>query len=102
VREGDPLVVHSLDRLARNLEDLLGLVRTLTDRGVTVTFVSERLTFTGGEVDKAGAMATMMLQMLGAVAQFERSLTNQGASARRHRHCQEQGRLSWKKAIPDS
>ena len=74
LREGDTLVVHALDRLARNLEDLLGLVRKLTARGVTVEFVSERLTFTGNETEKAGAMSQLMLSMLGAVAQFERSL----------------------------
>jgi DNA invertase Pin-like site-specific DNA recombinase len=51
VREGDVLVVHSLDRLARNLEDLLGLVRKLTERGVTVEFISERLTFSGDDQD---------------------------------------------------
>ena len=74
VREGDTLVVHSLDRLARNLEDLLTLVRKLTERGVTVEFITERLTFSGDDQDKASAMAQLMLSMLGAVAQFERSL----------------------------
>jgi DNA invertase Pin-like site-specific DNA recombinase len=36
LREGDELFVHSMDRLARNAEDLLRIVRELTDRGVTV------------------------------------------------------------------
>ena len=39
VREGDVLVVHSMDRLARNLEDLRSIVRDLTGRGVQVQFV---------------------------------------------------------------
>lgn len=46
VREGDTLVVHSMDRLARNLHDLRRLVRELTRRGVKVQFVKENLTFT--------------------------------------------------------
>ncbi len=36
VREGDTVVVHSMDRLARNLDGLRGLVRDLTGRGVRV------------------------------------------------------------------
>ena len=70
VREGDTLVVHSMDRLARNLEDLRRVVRELTGRGVRVEFVKESLTFTGED----SAMGTLLLSMLGAVAEFERSL----------------------------
>src|SRR5450756_2562864 len=47
VREGDEVLVHSMDRLARNLEDLRALVRTLTGKGVRGSFITERLTFTG-------------------------------------------------------
>lgn len=46
-REGDILHVHSMDRLARNLDDLRSLVRQLTAKGVTVQFHKENLTFTG-------------------------------------------------------
>jgi DNA invertase Pin-like site-specific DNA recombinase len=35
VRAGDTLVVHSMDRLARNVEDMLRLVREMNDRGVS-------------------------------------------------------------------
>nr|WP_255800886.1 recombinase family protein [Mycobacteroides abscessus] len=70
VREGDTLVVHSMDRLARNLEDLRRLVRELTGRGVKVEFVKESLTFTGED----SPMSTLLLSMLGAVAEFERSM----------------------------
>ena len=70
VRDGDTLVVHSMDRLARNLEDLLRLVRELTGRGVKVEFVKENLTFAGDD----SAMSTLLLSMLGAVAAFERSM----------------------------
>ena len=46
LRDGDVLVVHSMDRLARNIADLLHTVETLNTRGVVVEFVKESLTFT--------------------------------------------------------
>jgi len=64
------LVVHSMDRLARNMGDLQNIVKDLTDKGVTVEFVGERLIFTGND-DK---YATLMLHILGGVAQFERAI----------------------------
>lgn len=70
IREGDHLYVHSMDRLARSLRDLEGIVKDLTGRGVAVTFASQGMTFTGDD----SPMNTFMLQMLGAVGQFERSL----------------------------
>lgn len=70
VREGDTLVVHSLDRLARNLTDLRELVTELTQRGIKVEFVKEHLTFTGED----SPMANLLLNLLGSVAEFERSL----------------------------
>jgi len=69
-REGDTLVVHSMDRLARNLTDLRKLVSDLTARGVVVEFMKEHLTFTGED----SPMANLLLSMLGAVAEFERAL----------------------------
>ena len=47
VREGDTIVVHSMDRLARNLVDLRCLVQKTTKRGIHVEFVKDNLTFTG-------------------------------------------------------
>ena len=70
LREGDTLHVHSMDRLARNLDDLRRIVKDLTGRGVAVRFEKESLTFTG----EASPMANMLLSMLGAVAEFERAL----------------------------
>lgn len=70
-RAGDTLVVHSMDRLARNLGDLKTLVESLTSKGVAVEFVKERQTF---RPDQDDPMATLMLHLLGAVAQFERDL----------------------------
>jgi DNA invertase Pin-like site-specific DNA recombinase len=73
VREGDTVLVHSMDRLARSLRDLEGIVTGLTERGVSVSFVSQGMTFTGDD----SPMNTLMLQMLGAVSQFERSLISE-------------------------
>ncbi len=70
VRKGDVVVVHSMDRLARNLDDLRRIVKNLTDRGIRVQFLKESLTFTGED----SPMANLLLSMLGAVAEFERSL----------------------------
>jgi len=70
-RTGDTLVVHSLDRLARNLVDLLNIVEELNSRGVSVKFLKENLVFTTSEGDP---FSKLTLQMLGAFAQFERSL----------------------------
>jgi DNA invertase Pin-like site-specific DNA recombinase len=70
VREGDTLICHSMDRLARNNEDLLRTVRELAEKGVAVQFLKEGLTFTGDD----SPMNQLLLSMLGAVAQFERAL----------------------------
>jgi DNA invertase Pin-like site-specific DNA recombinase len=70
VREGDTVVVHSMDRLARNLDDLRRLVQQLTKRGIKIEFVKERLTFTGED----SPMANLMLSVMGAFAEFERAL----------------------------
>jgi DNA invertase Pin-like site-specific DNA recombinase len=69
-RDGDTVVVHSMDRLARNLDDLRALVQGLTHKGVRVEFVKESLVFTGED----SPMANLMLSVMGAFAEFERSL----------------------------
>lgn len=69
-RDGDTLVVHSMDRLARNLDDLRALVHALTRKGVRVEFAKEGLVFTGED----SPMANLMLSVMGAFAEFERSL----------------------------
>jgi DNA invertase Pin-like site-specific DNA recombinase len=70
VRTGDTVVVHSMDRLARNLDDLRRIVKTLTHKGVRIEFVKEHLTFTGED----SPMASLMLSVMGAFAEFERAL----------------------------
>jgi DNA invertase Pin-like site-specific DNA recombinase len=73
VREGDVVVVHSMDRLARNLDDLRHLVKTLTQKRVAVQFIKENLTFSGDDTP----MANLMLSVMGAFAEFERSLSKE-------------------------
>jgi DNA invertase Pin-like site-specific DNA recombinase len=70
VRDGDTVVVHSMDRLARNLDDLRRIVQNLAKRGVRIEFVKESLTFTGED----SPMANLMLSVMGAFAEFERAL----------------------------
>lgn len=69
-RNGDTVIVHSMDRLARNLDDLRSVVQKLTGRGVRVEFVKENLTFTGDD----SPLANLMLSVMGAFAEFERAL----------------------------
>jgi DNA invertase Pin-like site-specific DNA recombinase len=70
VREGDTVIIHSMDRLARNLDDLRRLVQLLTNKGIHIEFIKEGLTFTGED----SPMAHLMLSVMGAFAEFERAL----------------------------
>jgi len=69
-RSGDTVIVHSMDRLARNLDDLRRIVQTLTEKGARIDFVKENLSFTGED----SPMANLMLSVMGAFAEFERAL----------------------------
>lgn len=67
VREGDIFVVTKLDRLARSVADLWGIVRHLEEKQVTLRILDQSL-------DTGTATGKMMLSMLAAVAQFEREI----------------------------
>tara|TARA_R110000851_G_scaffold311142_1_gene471196 strand:+ start:3400 stop:4023 length:624 start_codon:yes stop_codon:yes gene_type:complete len=71
MREGDTIHVHDISRMARNIVDLQTLIKTINNSGCTVVFHKEGLTFTGNTNDP---MQTLMLQMLGAVYEFERAM----------------------------
>ncbi len=71
IRDGDVLHIHSIDRLARNLFDLLDLVKTILAKGATIHFHKEAMTFTP---DTENPTQTLYLNILGSIAQFERSL----------------------------
>ena len=70
IREGDTVRVASLDRLARNLDDLRRLVETMTTEGIRVEFIKEGLAFTGED----SSLSKLLLSVMGAFAEFERSL----------------------------
>ena len=71
IRDGDVIHIHSMDRLARNTRDLLNLVEEINSKGCQVIFHTEHLTF---EPNKTDPYQVLMMTMLGAVAQLERSL----------------------------
>jgi DNA invertase Pin-like site-specific DNA recombinase len=73
VHQGDTVFCHSMDRLARNLDDLRRIVLGLTERGVHIVFVKENLTFTGED----SPMSNLLLSVMGAFAQFERELSRE-------------------------
>lgn len=70
LREGDTLIVHSLDRLGRNVRDLLDIVEDLTKRGVTVQFLHPNLSFSGDD----SPVNKLLFLMLAGFAEMERSL----------------------------
>jgi len=70
VQDGDTVIVHSMDRMARNLDDLRRLVNELTHRHVAIQFIKENLKFTGED----SPMANLLLSVMGAFAEFERAL----------------------------
>jgi DNA invertase Pin-like site-specific DNA recombinase len=79
MRDGDVMVVPSMDRLARNMRDLQNLVADLNSRNIAVEFISrniavefikEGLSFSGDD----SPMSKLMLSILGGVAEFERAI----------------------------
>ena len=76
IRDGDDLYVHSMDRLARNLKDLLTLVTTITDKGVGIADVEKAMQpmFTTGNPEERSGLNKLLLGLLGSVAEFEREL----------------------------
>lgn len=71
IKDGDVINCHSLDRLARNTQDLLSLVKEINDKGCSITFHKEQMTFTN---DSNNPMNELMLTLLASFAQFERAI----------------------------
>ena len=71
IRDGDEIIVHDISRLARNVGNLHDLVETITGKGCTLKFIKEGLTFSS---DRSNPMSELMLNLLGSVYQFERSI----------------------------
>ena len=64
--------VHSIDRLARNINDLLQIVKIITDeRHAEIFFIKENLRFTD---DETNPFNKLMLHLLGSIAEFERNM----------------------------
>jgi len=73
--KGDTLIVHSMDRLHRNLSDLEKTIKELVERGVTVEFTKEKLTFANPEGSESSfeyQSKMLMLRIMGALGEFER------------------------------
>lgn len=68
LREGDTLVAHSIDRLARNTRDLLEMIDGLVERGIVVRFLANGMSFDNSPQSR------LILTMMGAVAEFERGM----------------------------
>ena len=73
VRTGDVIHVHSIDRIARNLQHLQEMITEINAIGVAVHFHKENMIFDGSN----NPMQKMQMQMMGAVAEFERSMINE-------------------------
>jgi DNA invertase Pin-like site-specific DNA recombinase len=69
VREDDTVIVHSMDRLARNVKDLRNVVDELIAKKVKIQFIKENLSFDG----EGSAMSNLILTLFGAFAEFERA-----------------------------
>ena len=71
LRAGDEVHVHELSRLGRSVKDLLEIVQTVNRAGASLHFHQEHLVFTP---DTSNPTSNLMLNMLGAIAQFERDM----------------------------
>jgi DNA invertase Pin-like site-specific DNA recombinase len=67
IRDGDTLVVTRIDRLARSLDDLKGIVQTLRDKGANLVVTEQ-------SVDTSTASGKAFFQMLGVFAEFETNI----------------------------
>ena len=77
-RAGDPIVVWRLDRLGRNMEDLITLVNELNNRGVSFHSLEENIT-----MDKSSSTGQLLFHLFAAFAEFERNLILERSSAGR-------------------
>ncbi|HDF2058504.1 TPA: recombinase family protein [Staphylococcus aureus] len=77
-RSGDTIVVWRLDRLGRNMEDLIILVNELNNRGVSFHSLEENIT-----MDKSSSTGQLLFHLFAAFAEFERNLILERSSAGR-------------------
>lgn len=74
IGEGDTLVVHKLDRLGRSTRDVLNLVHELESKGAGLRVLEPA-------IDTTGPMGTMILTVLGMVAEMERGFIRERQAA---------------------
>lgn len=77
-RSGDTIVAWRLDRLGRNMEDLITLVNELNGRGVSFHSLEENIT-----MDKSSSTGQLLFHLFAAFAEFERNLILERSSAGR-------------------
>lgn len=82
LRAGDMVVITKIDRLARSIIDLNNIVSELNDKGISIQFIDDNLHFQAGN---SSAMNTLIFNMLGSFAQFERDIIVQRTSEGRER-----------------
>lgn len=70
-QEGDTIVILSMDRFARSLQDLLNKVTDLTNRGISVKFIKENIAVSPNNISP---ISRLLLGVMGAVAEFERNM----------------------------
>jgi len=98
LRAGDTLVVTKIDRLARSIIDLNNVVTRIMKAGANVHFISENMNFKNGE--GMDSLQTLMFNMLGSFAQFERDLIVQRTSEGRER-ARQQGKHLGRPSQPE-
>jgi len=84
LRPGDTLIVWRLDRLGRNLLDLLNRMQHLQKNKIAFRSLTE-------SVDTSTIMGQLLLHILGAIAQFERQLTQERTNAGIRAHVERGG-----------
>ncbi len=85
-RKGDTIVVSNISRLARSISDLNKIVSDLNEKGVSVQFLNENMTFSA---DESNSLNTLLFNILGSFAQFERDLIVERTSEGRDRALKE-------------
>lgn len=75
-RQGDVVVVWRLDRLGRNMEDLISIVNALNDRGISFHSIQENIT-----MDKSSSTGQLLFHLFATFAEFERNLILERSTA---------------------
>ena len=97
LREGDHVYVTKIDRLARSIIDLNKLVTEITEKGSSITFIKDQMTFEPGTNN---SMQSLMFNILGSFAQFERELIVERTGEGRQR-AKQQGKKLGRTGRPD-